>query len=364
MGKYLYNQEALDILKLDDDDMAVLDRLVDFESAREAHQKKAHSRHDKRMPLVDAIKEYVKDGDIVWENGFNYVRTALQADFEIMRQRITNLTHIGSPNTDQSFFVFAGCTKRIHSSYTGAEMRGIDKHFDRAYRNGKVKILSEWSHGAMGQAVKASQLGCPGVFTKQMLGSDLVRTNPYAIEMQNPFKSEEDNVVFLPALYPDIAIIHAQQADKYGNARIFGPAVNDVAVAAATRKLIVTAEEIVPESEIRNNNKGVIVPFMYVDAVVELPFGGVPGNVPGYYYWAREWWEWLFRIAMSTDEHMQSFYDYWIYGTKNQYEFMEKLGGTAWLAEARRLTKAAEGDNELDGVDYAYQDVVPIFDKK
>jgi len=362
MGKFLYNQDAVNNLQLNADDIAVLDRLLDFESARKAHQQKEHSRYDKRVSLPEAIKEYVHDGDIITGNCFNYVRTALQADCEIMRQGFKGLCHIGSPNTNQSFYVHGGHTNRIHSSYTGAEMRGIDKHFDQAYKKGKVKIMAEWSHGAMAQGFKAAQLGVPGLFSKQMLASDLLNYNPVAKVMQNPMKDEEDPVVFIPALYPDISVIHVQWADKYGNARIFGPAVNDIAVAAASRHLIITAEEIVPEADIRNNNKGVVIPFMYVDAVVEMPYGGLPGSVPGYYYWPRQWWEWLFRIAMLDEEHMKSFMDYWVYGTKDQFEFIEKLGGAKWLAEHRRLTKAAEGDNEIDGVDFSYTEVYPKFE--
>lgn len=357
--KYNYNETALRNLGIED--TTRLDRMVDFASAREAHQKKDHARKDKRISLKEAVAEYVSDGDIICENAFNYVRTSLQTDWEIIRQGKKNLHHIGSPNTNQSFFVCAGCTDAIHASYSGAEMRGIDRAFDKNFKRGKVNILSEWSHGAMAQGFKAAQLGSPGVFSKQMLGSDLINYNPFVQVVQNPGREDEDPVVFIPALYPDFAVIHCQWADKYGNGKIFGPAVNDVAVAAATRKLIITAEEIVPESEIRNNNKGVIIPFMYVDAVVELPFGGVPGNVPGYYFWSREWWEWVFRIAMASDENMQSFFDYWIYGCKDQFDFVDKLGGSKWIADMRRLTKAAEGSMELDGVNYDYESVIPKF---
>ncbi|MGE5403875.1 MAG: CoA transferase subunit A [Candidatus Saccharibacteria bacterium] len=361
MKKYSYNQEALDNLKITD--TSILDRLVDFDSARLAHQKKDHSRHDKRMPLADAVSQYIEDGDIITDGSFSYVRTPMQAFFEICRQgKVTNLQHISSPNTNMSYFVNYGITKYVHNSYAGCEMRGIDRNFNRRIKNKDVTILSEWSHGSMGQGFKAAQLGCPGVFSKQLLGSDMIKYNPFIKVMQNPLRDDNDPVVFIPALYPDITIIHAQWADKYGNARIFGPAVNDVAMAAAARKVIITAEEIVPEADIRNNNKGVVIPFVNVDAVVELPFGGVPGNVPGFYYWSREWWEWLFRVAMISDDGVKDFFRYWVDECKDQYEFMEKLGGTKWLAHARRLAKAGEGDNELDGVSYDYEEVVPKFE--
>lgn len=363
MKKFSYNQEALDNLGIKD--TSILDPLVDFESARRAHQKKDHSRHDKRMSIKEAVAEFVAPNDIMTDGCFSYVRTPIQAFFEICRQyrdKNMNLQHISSPNTNMSYFINYGVTKYVHNSYAGAEMRGIDRSFNRRIKNGDVTILSEWSHGAMAQGFKAAQLGCPGVFSKQLLGSDIVGYNPFVKVMQNPACDEPDKVVYIPALYPDLTIIHAQWADKYGNVRIFGPAVNDVAMAAAARKVIITAEEIVPEAELRNNSKGVIIPFMYVDAVVEMPYGGLPGNVPGYYYWSREWWEWLFRIALLSDEACDDFFAYWVDDCKDQYDFLEKLGGGKWLANARRLVKAGEGDNELDGVSYDYQEVVAKFE--
>ncbi|HOO91019.1 MAG TPA: CoA-transferase, partial [Syntrophales bacterium] len=227
----------------------------------------------------------------------------------------------------------------------------------RQLKNGKVKILSEWSHGGIAQGLKAAQIGAPGLFSKQMLGSDIMKYNPYVRMMQNPMRDDSDPVVFIPALYPDVVFIHVQVADKYGNACIYGPVVNDIALASATRKVIITAEEIVPEINLRYIKDGAIIPFIYVDAVVELPFGAVPGNMPGYYYWSRQWWEKLMRHATKDEEKFFEFFDEWVMRTKDQFEFVEKLGGTKWITEARRQTKAAEGSNE--DIDFRYQEYAP-----
>lgn len=354
MGKFSFNEEALKNLKITD--TSILERLVDFEHARKWHLSKDRSRKDKRMSLKEAVAEYVSDGDIMTDGGFCYVRTSIQSFFEVIRQQKKNLQFCSSPNTNHSYMINAGCCRYSHNSYLGAEMRGIDRNYARQLKAGKVTILSEWSHGSMAQGFKAAQLGLPGVFSKQLLGSDMIKYNPYVKVMQNPMRSDSDPVVFIPAIYPDVSIIHVHAADKKGNARFFGPAVNDIAMAAATRKLIITAEEIVPESDIRYNNKGVFIPAMYVDAVVELPFGAVPGQMPGCYYWSRQWWEMAFRYAMKSDENFQHFLEYWVYSVKDQYEFIEKLGGAKWIAESRRLTKAEEYDNEDIGVNFDYEE--------
>jgi len=362
-SKFFYNEQALENLRISDS--SVLDRLIDHESHRENNLKKSRLKVDKRMSLHDAIAKYVDDGDVVADSGFSYVRTPLQAHYEIWRQEKRNLQYIGSPNTLHSFAVFAGCCNATHNSYCGAEMRGTDRQFSKAVKNGRTKILSEWSHGSMGLGFKAAQYGEPYVAAHQLLGTDMIKYNPYVKEVKDPWTGKP--VVLIPALHPDVCIIHCQQADMYGNGRIIGPAVNDIAEAFASRKVIITCEEVVPELSLRFDNSNVVIPFMIVDAVVELPYGCLPGSCPGYYYWAREWWEWLMRIATKDDVAMQDFMDVWVYGCKDQYAVIDRLsadlGGFGYVDNLRRLEKAEEYLIEDIGVDFSYEPVIPIWDK-
>jgi len=353
MTKFAYNQEALGNLKIED--TSILDRLVDYRHAREWRQKKDHSQRDKRMTLTEAVSAFVQDGDIWAASSFEYVRSAIQGFWEIIRQGKKNLQSIGSPNTNQSAGVIFGTTPYTHASYAGAEMRGYDAAFSRNIKAGRVKILSDWSHGLMALGFKAAQLGVPGLYSKSGLGSDLLKHNPYLKVMNNPIVDGNDPCVFVPALFPDIAIIHVHAADKSGNCRFYGPAVNDIAVAAATRKLIITAEEIVSNADIRWNNKGVQIPFLNVDAVVELPYGALPGYMPGHYYWPRRWWEKLFGLAAIGDREFEDFVKEWIFGCKDVNELVEKLGGVDFITRHKKLARAAEADNEDDGVDFSYR---------
>lgn len=355
MGKFNYTKEVLDNLKIDESDIPSLDRLIDYDSAREAHEKKSHAAIDKRTTLKEAISKYVKDGDIFTDTGFSYVRTPVIAYLEVLRQGIKGMTWIGSPATNQSWLIPFGVVKRTHWSYCGAEMRGTDRNMSKLIREGKSKVVAEWSHGSMAQGFKAAQLGLPGVFSKQLLGSDMVKYNPFVKVVNNPVKTEKDPCVFIPALYPDVAIIHVHQADKFGNAKIYGPLINDAAIAAAARKVIITAEEIVPPNALRNDNKGVVIPFVYVDAVVEVPYGALFGAMPGLYYWPRRLWEKIMRYWAYTPGVVNEMYDLFVNQCKDQYDIIDKvLGGSRWMMEAKRLTKAEEYDNEDDGVDFHY----------
>jgi acyl CoA:acetate/3-ketoacid CoA transferase alpha subunit len=355
--QFEYNQEAVKNLKIED--TSILDRLVDYRHARDVRHKKDHSQRDKRMSLSEAVAEFVQDGDILGYTGFGYVRTSLQSDWEIIRQGKKGLQSIGSPNTCQSYGVTFGNTPYTHASYAGAEMRGYDKYFSDNIKSGRVKILSDWSHGLMGLGFKAAQLGLPGVFAKSGLGSDLVNYNPYLKVMNNPMVKNGDPCVFVPALCPDVTFIHVHAADMYGNARFFGPAVNDLALAGASRKLVITAEEIVSNMDIRWNNKGVQIPFQNVDAVVELPYGAAPGYMPGCYYWARRWWEKLFSMMSEGQEHMDKYVREWILDTKDTRDVLKKLGGVDFMINQKRLAKAAEADNEDSGVNFKYEPWTP-----
>jgi glutaconate CoA-transferase subunit A len=361
-AKFSYNEEALENLRISDP--GILDRLIDHESFRENNLKKSREKVDKRMTLKEAVARFVSDGDVVADSGFSYVRTPLQAQFEIWRQGKKDLQYIGSPNTLSSFAMFAGSCKYAHNSYVGAEMRGTDRAFSRTIQEGRGHILSEWGHGSMGQGFKAAQYGEPYIASRQLLGSEMLKYNPYVKETRDPWNN--DPVVLIPALHPDVVFIHCQQADMYGNAKIFGPAVNDIAEAFASRKVVITCEEIVPELAIRFDNSNVCIPFMVVDAVVELPYGCLPGCCPGYYYWAREWWEWLMRIATRDDAAMKDFMKVWVYDCEDQYALYDKLsatlGGARYMDNLRRLQKAEEYLLEDSGVDFSYNTVIPKRD--
>ncbi len=333
-------------------------RLVDFEEAREHHLRKDRTKKDKRLSLQEAVDRFVEDGDIFAETGFAYVRAPIQAYYETMRQGKKNLIGIGSPMSNCSKFMALGLMKAIHLSYIGVEMRGNDKNFGRVIKNKEAEILSLWSHGSMAQGFKAAQLGMPFVASKQLLGSDLAKKNPFVKIMDNPVGKDDSPVCLIPALFPDVCFIHVQKADKYGNAAIEGPVVNDLALAAASRKLIITAEKIVPEHDIRNDADGSI-PFWYVDAVAEVPYGALPGCCPGHYYWSREWWERLVRVATPDKEKLQQFLQYWILDCKDQYDHIDKLGGIRFIDEARRQAEAAQLFIDDSTVNYAYEEVKP-----
>jgi acyl CoA:acetate/3-ketoacid CoA transferase alpha subunit len=296
------------------------DRLFDHQQAREWKLKKSRIKKDKRMPLSEAIAELVDDGDSLIETGFAYVRGPMAAYWEIGRQKKKDLVGIFTPGGMNSAWHEFGGMEGCHVAYVGVEMRGLISPFRRGVEAGTLKIYSEWSHGGLALGLRAAEQGVNYMACKSMLGTDIMKTNPYIKEAQDPWTGEP--VCLVPAVYPDVAILHVHHADKYGNGRIWGPAVNDTAIVAAARKVIVTCERIVDTEDIRANPYQVVVPHYVVDAVCESPLGAWPGEMPGLYYFDRRLQERIVRVDWKTAEGTKAWYEEYILGTKDQFEML------------------------------------------
>lgn len=318
------------------------DRLFDHEMAREWKLKKSRALLDKRMELKDAVARYVEDGDAIIETGFAYARGPMAAFWEIGRQKKKNLIGMHTPGGLTSIFHEEGGMEGSHVAYVGVEMRGLIAPFRRGVEAGTLKIFAEWSHGAMALGLKAAEQGVNFVASKSMLGSDMVKNNPYIKVETDPWTGEP--VCLVPAIYPDVAIFHVHHADKYGNSRIWGLSVNDQAIAAAARKVVVTCERIVDTDDIRSNPAQVIVPWYCVDAVCEVPYGAWPGDMPGMYYFDRRLQERVVRVEWKTPESTKAWVEQYIYGTRNHYEMIElaaKEEGMSVLDYVKQLEQFA-----------------------
>ncbi len=296
------------------------ERLFDHKAAREWKLKKSRAEKDKRMPLKDAVAEFVEDGDSLVETGFAYVRGPMAAYFEIGRQKKKDLVGIFTPGGINCTWHEFGGLEGAHVAYVGVEMRGLISPFRRGVEAGTLKVYSEWSHGALSLSLRAAEQGVNYMACKSMLGTDLMKTNPYVKEDKDPWTGEP--VCLVPAMYPDVAIIHVHHADKFGNGRIWGPTVNDTAIVTAARKVVVTCERIVDSEDIRSNPYQVIVPHYCVDAVCEVPYGAWPGDMPGLYYFDRRLQEKIVRTFWKTVEGTKEYYEKYILGSKDQYEML------------------------------------------
>ncbi len=203
------------------------------------------------------------------------------AGHEIMRQRKRGLTLIG-PISDMLFdqLIGAGCVSGVRAAWVGNVITGSGYHFRRAVESGRLH-LEDHSNLTLAMALKAAALGVPFLPVRSALGSDLFTTNSALKPLNCPFSGEA--LAAVAAIRPDVAIIHVQRADEYGNAHAWGNlgVVRDGCL--ASRQVIITAEQIVSTATITSDPNRVITPGFRVSAVVHAPWGGHPSPVPGHY---------------------------------------------------------------------------------
>lgn len=235
---------------------------------------------DKRTSLADAAT-LVRDGDTVVAGGCCYSRTPWAMLLELLRANRRDLTLARNLMCFESeLFLATGAANKLIASWVGIGLRwGIPKVF-REYVERDPGIYEEWSHLSFGMRLLAASMGVPFLPTASLLGSDLLERLP-AQEMRCPFSGEL--VVAVPALVPDVALIHVHTADAEGNAQVEGPAYMDVEFARAANTVIVTTEEIVPSEAIVRHADRTLIPGFVVDAVVEVPFGAYPHECHGRY---------------------------------------------------------------------------------
>ena len=253
---------------------------MNYRDSRQAIVEKNKGVRDKRTTLAKAVA-MVQDGDHLAVGGLQYTRTPVGALWEIIRQKRQNLT-IYKPlmSFDGDWLFVSGVMgKAVTSWFSGGVTWGVSKIM-RSFAEADPSTFEELSLLGLSLRLKAGAMGIPCIPTKSMLGSDLEKTAGLK-RFTCPYSGEE--LLLVPAINPDVAIIHSQVADMYGNGQIFGPPCLDLESAKAANKVILTTEQIIDNEHIRDTPNSTNIPFFCVDAVVELPFGCYPHECYGRY---------------------------------------------------------------------------------
>lgn len=251
-----------------------------FRDARAEREATAHLVADKRMTAMDAAT-LVRDGDHVAIGGTCYSRTPMALLFALLKLRRRRLT-ISRPlsSYEAELFLATGAAERIVTSWVGIGLRwGLAPVF-RHYIETGAAAYEEWSHLAMGLRYRAGAMGLPFLPALSMLGSDLAPAVGLRM-ITCPYTGER--LAAIPALTPDVALIHVHRADMYGNAQVDGYRHMDVDMARAARRVVVSAERIVSTDEISTQPWATMLPHFAVDAVVEAPHGAYPHECYGLY---------------------------------------------------------------------------------
>jgi glutaconate CoA-transferase subunit A len=234
------------------------------------------------LTLADAISRFVRPGDRVALEGFTHL-IPFAAGHEIIRQRITDLTLIRmTPDLLYDQMIGSGCARKLVFSWGGNPGVGSLHRLRDAVERGWPNAIEieEHSHSAMAHAYAAGAAGMPSAFFRGYRGSDLARVNPNIKFVACPFTQEE--LASVPALRPDVTIVHAQKADRAGNVLIEGIIGVQKEAVLAARRAIATVEEIVDDLSGVGTN-ATILPSWTLGAIVAVPGGAHPSYAHGYY---------------------------------------------------------------------------------
>lgn len=282
-------------------------------------------KSDKRMSLKDAIATFVKENCVLAFGGF-VGQQSLQEAYEIIRQGIRNLTVISdSPSEPLDFLIGAGLVKKAEFAYCAFGIAGLGHNLRRSVEEGipnKIKI-EDYTNYTMGLRYLAGAMNIPYMPTRSLLGSDIPTYNPQIITTIDPY--EKKPIALVPAVKPDIAIMHVNRCDKRGNVQIFGYTGNSENLARAAKSTIITTEEIVPTEKISQYSNLTIIPEFFVDAVVELPFASHPWNMP--YAYAYDIPFHMQQIKkLETREGFIEWLNEWVYGCPGSEDYCNKVG--------------------------------------
>ena len=296
---------------------------------------KPRTLHDKVTTVSDAVGRYVHDGDVIVSGGFGHVRVAMAVVYEIVRQGKRDLAMAAKTAVhDIDILIGGGCVTEVECAYAfGHELRGLSACGRRAVQTGRVRVVAEVSNAALQWRLLAGGMGIPFMPARVMLGTDTLQKSSAKV-VTDPWSGKP--VTLVPSLNPDVAFIHVHRADRFGNCQIDGMLVEDVDIARASRRVIVTCEEIIDEEEIRRTPDRTTIPFFLVDAVCEVPWGAHPTPMYRLYFSDEEHIaEWL--AAARTDEGVAAYMDRFVHGVSDYDDYLDRIGGTRKLGELRRI---------------------------
>ena len=296
----------------------------------------------KLMSMREAVDAFIPDGASVAIGLALESAIPFAAGHEIIRRQRRRLTLIG-PISDMLFdqMIGANCVAGVIAAWVGNVSAGLGHNYRRATecRAGETAKLAVEDHSnfSIALALRAGAMGVPFIPTRSLLGTDLLLSN-------RNFRVIDDEgtaLVRVPAVVPDVTIIHAQRADDQGNAHLWGSLGVSEEAALAARRVIVSAEQIVPAAVIRSDPNRVLTPAFKVCAVVHAPGGAHPSPVQGHYNRDHAMYQ-EYHVASRDTRGYARWLDQWVLHVPDREAYLAELGAERWSAlQAKKVRNAA-----------------------
>ncbi|MFX1500019.1 MAG: CoA transferase subunit A [Promethearchaeota archaeon] len=275
------------------------------------------------MSIDDAISTFVNDGDLVGLGGLSFWRKPISACREIIRQEKKDLklcTFVGGIEIDM--LIAGNCTTEVRSCFVGMEMFGMAPNYRKSVEAGLVKI-SEESEATIALGLRASYLKVPFMPLKGIIGTDLPKVRNDIKQIEDPFGSGTQ-MMAVPEIDLDVAVIHVPYADEFGNCNIAGAVWMDADMAKTAKNTIVVCEKLVETEDIRYLPGKAQLPMQTTTAVAKIPFGAHPTSVyPLYTFDALHIQSYL---KMNFNEYRKKFID-----IKSHAEYLDNAGGAQMI---------------------------------
>lgn len=281
------------------------------------------------MSLREAVGELVRDGDEVALEGFTHLIPTAAAH-EIIRQKKRDLTLVRmTPDIIYDQMIGMGCATKLIFSWGGNPGIGSLHRFRDAVEHGYPHALEieEHSHAGMANRYVAGASNVPFAVMRGYVGTDLPEVTSTIATVTCPFTGEE--LAAVPALNPDVAIIHAQQADRKGDVAVWGITGIQREAALSASRVIATVEEVVDEFEPRPF--GIVLPAPAVDAVAVEPGGALPSYAAGYYQRDNSFYEAWDPVARDR-ETFEAWMERHVLSTQDFSEYLASVQGEGYHA--------------------------------
>lgn len=296
--------------------------------------------------MKEAIADAVHDGDMIAIDGFTHL-ICFAAGHEVIRQGRKNLTAVRlTPDLVYDQLIEAGCVKKLIFSWAGNPGVG-SLHALRRVSEAKSATrieLEEYSHFGLLSRFLAGSAGLPFWPLDNYGGADIQPSNPLIKSVTCPYTGKV--LATVPAIHPDVAVIHCQRADVHGNAQVWGLLGAQKETAFSAKRVIVVAEEIVDNKVVRADPNRTLIPGTIVSHVVHEPWGCHPSYVQGHYDRDNDFYVKWEDISKSQDTY-KAYLDEFVFGVPDRAAYLKKLGSDV-------LEKLRKKSRMSTGVDYGF----------
>lgn len=281
----------------------------------------------KVMTMAQAVADNIRDGQFLFIGGY-ICRTPFSAVHEIVRQGRKDLTITRSNAADDfDMLIGAGTVSRFIGTFLSLGLYGLGRCYRRAMEQGIPRAIEveEYTNLSLPMMLMAGAMGMPFVPVRDMVGSDLLNVRAFMGDdkyrvIDSPFDGKR--TLLVPALKPEVAIIHVQQSDEEGNAQMWGIGGDCQMGANAAEKVIVSCERLISREDVGKDPSRTIVPAFKVAAVVEEPFASHPGYTPGFYD-VDQSFGYMYQQASNTVEGFEAFLEEWVFGVEDRTGYIE-----------------------------------------